>query len=164
MKKEELGATRKIPFSINQLLWRPLMIFPISNVSVFIPHFWFRIPGFDNSFSTLNRLSSIPNDFLFTFHYPPPPALLISINQLPIRPFIFWKSPHFFRTKWEEPGHCNVLYNSVFSVCGPGNTLYKKDRDWRTSHYLLLVGGLVSMYLIPLQGSIIFIRSLLIGS
>ena len=155
MKKEELGATRKIPFSINQLLWRPLMIFPISNFSVCIPHVWFPIPGFDNSSSTLNRLSSIPNDS---------PALLISINQLPIRPFIFWKSPHFFRTKWEEPGHCNVLYNSVCSFCGPGNTLYYKDRDWRTSHYLLLVGGLASMYLIPIQGSIIFIRSLLISS
>ena len=112
---EERGATRKIPFSINQLLWRPLMIFPISNFFVCIPHFWFPIPGFDNSFSTLNRLSSIPNDS---------PALLISINQLPIRPFIFWKSPHFFRTKWEEPGHCNVLYNSACSFCGPGNTLY----------------------------------------
>ena len=93
----------------------------------------------------------------FRFHCPLP----ILVKPAADKTIQVLKSHHFLRTKCKELTHYNILCIAISKLL-VGQEIRQKDGDWKTSPYLLLVGRLDSMYLIPIQRSVIFLLSFLI--
>ena len=120
---------------------------------------YFQFPGFIIRSPFLIVYSRFKKKIRFRFHCPLP----ILVKPAADKTIQVLKSHHFLRTKCKELTHYNILCIAISKLL-VGQEIRQKDGDWKTSPYLLLVGRLDSMYLIPIQRSVIFLLSFLIGN